>query len=110
MSPLLSTTVMPRPSRIAYPIAQPIASPRTPNAIPASAPATLRMILGLAAPTSGRALVFDHPYAELPRASLRIGAVLEATDFHPGRDRSDPPKRLVNDSALTTAVIRVTDR
>ena len=25
---------------------------------------TLRMILGLAAPTSGRALVFDHPYAE----------------------------------------------
>ena len=29
---------------------------------------TLRMILGLAAPTSGRALVFDHPYAELPRA------------------------------------------
>jgi ABC-type uncharacterized transport system ATPase subunit len=32
---------------------------------------TLRMILGLAAPTSGRALVFDHPYAELPRAALR---------------------------------------
>ena len=24
---------------------------------------TLRMILGLVAPTSGRALVFDHPYA-----------------------------------------------
>jgi ABC-2 type transport system ATP-binding protein len=46
---------------------------------------TLRMILGLAAATSGRALVFDHPYAELPRAALRIGAVLEATDFHPGR-------------------------
>ncbi len=43
----------------------------------------LRMVLGLAAPTSGRALVFDHPYAELPRAALRIGAVLEATDFHP---------------------------
>ena len=30
---------------------------------------TLRMILGLVAPTSGRALVFDHPYAELPRAA-----------------------------------------
>ncbi len=28
---------------------------------------TLRMILGLATPTSGRALVFDHPYAQLPR-------------------------------------------
>ncbi len=50
---------------------------------------TLRMVLGLAAPTSGRALVFDHPYAELPRAALRIGAVLEATDFHPGRTGRD---------------------
>ena len=27
--------------------------------------------------------MFDHPYAELPRAALRIGAVLEATDFQP---------------------------
>jgi ABC-2 type transport system ATP-binding protein len=50
---------------------------------------TLQMILGLVAPTSGRALVFDHPYAELPRAALRIGAVLEATDFHPGRTGRD---------------------
>jgi ABC-2 type transport system ATP-binding protein len=47
------------------------------------------MILGLVAPTSGGALVFDHPYAELPRAALRIGAVLEATDFHPGRTGRD---------------------
>jgi ABC-2 type transport system ATP-binding protein len=50
---------------------------------------TLRMVLGLAAPTSGRALVFDKPYAELPRPALRIGAVLEATDFHPGRSGRD---------------------
>jgi ABC-2 type transport system ATP-binding protein len=50
---------------------------------------TLRMVLGLVAPTSGRALVFDHPYAKLPRAALRIGAVLEATDFHPGRSGRD---------------------
>jgi ABC-2 type transport system ATP-binding protein len=50
---------------------------------------TLRMILGLAAPTSGRALVFDHPYAALPHAALRVGAVLEATDFHPGRSGRD---------------------
>jgi ABC-2 type transport system ATP-binding protein len=46
---------------------------------------TLRMLLGLAAPTSGRALIFDRPYAELERPALRVGAVLEATDFHPGR-------------------------
>jgi ABC-type antimicrobial peptide transport system ATPase subunit len=50
---------------------------------------TLRMILGLAAPTSGRAWVFDFPYAELPRAALRIGAALEATNFHPGRSGRD---------------------
>jgi ABC-2 type transport system ATP-binding protein len=50
---------------------------------------TLRMVLGLATPTTGRALVFDKPYAELPRPALRIGAVLEATDFHPGRSGRD---------------------
>jgi ABC-2 type transport system ATP-binding protein len=46
---------------------------------------TLRMLLGLAAPTSGRALVFGRPYAQLEQPARRIGAVLEATDFHPGR-------------------------
>jgi ABC-2 type transport system ATP-binding protein len=46
---------------------------------------TLRMVLGLAEPSSGRALVFDTPYAQLERPAHRIGAVLEATDFHPGR-------------------------
>ena len=51
---------------------------------------TLRMILGLTAPSSGQALVFGHPYAELPRAATRrVGAVLEATDFHPGRSGRD---------------------
>jgi ABC-2 type transport system ATP-binding protein len=46
---------------------------------------TLRMLLGLAVPTSGRALVFDSSYARLEDPMHRIGAVLEATDFHPGR-------------------------
>ena len=46
---------------------------------------TLRMLLGLAAPDAGRALVFGGPYAALEQPSLRVGAVLEATDFHPGR-------------------------
>jgi ABC-2 type transport system ATP-binding protein len=50
---------------------------------------TLRLVLGLAAPTSGRALVFGKPYAQLSRPALRIGAVLEATDFHPGRSGRD---------------------
>jgi ABC-2 type transport system ATP-binding protein len=50
---------------------------------------TLRMLLGLAAPTSGRALVFGEQYAQVARAARRIGAVLEATDFHPGRSGRD---------------------
>ncbi len=50
---------------------------------------TLRMLLGLAAPTSGRALVLGRPYADLDRPALSVGAVLEATDFHPGRSGRD---------------------
>ena len=50
---------------------------------------TLRMLLGLAAPTSGRALVFGRPYVELAEGTSRVGAVLEATDFHPGRSGRD---------------------
>jgi ABC-2 type transport system ATP-binding protein len=50
---------------------------------------TLRMLLGLATPTSGRTLIFGRPYAQLERPALRVGAVLEATDFHPGRSGRD---------------------
>ncbi len=50
---------------------------------------TLRMLLGLATPTSGTALVLGRPYAELHQPALSIGAVLEATDFHPGRSGRD---------------------
>jgi ABC-2 type transport system ATP-binding protein len=50
---------------------------------------TLRMLLGLAAPTSGRALVLGGPYADLDSPALSVGAVLEATDFHPGRSGRD---------------------
>jgi len=50
---------------------------------------TLRMVVGLASPSSGRTLVFERPYAELEQPALRIGAVLEATDFHPGRSGRD---------------------
>jgi len=50
---------------------------------------TLRMLLGLAEPTSGRALVLGKPYTQLEAPALRVGAVLEATDFHPGRSGRD---------------------
>jgi ABC-2 type transport system ATP-binding protein len=50
---------------------------------------TLRMLLGLAHPTSGHATIFDKPYELLETPALRVGAVLEATDFHPGRSGRD---------------------
>jgi ABC-2 type transport system ATP-binding protein len=50
---------------------------------------TLRMLLGLARPTHGEALVFGRPFAELERPATRVGAVLEASDLHPGRSGRD---------------------
>ena len=50
---------------------------------------TLRMLLGLSAPTSGSSLVLGKPYTMLNRPALSVGAVLEATDFHPGRSGRD---------------------
>ena len=50
---------------------------------------TLRVLLGLAAPTRGTALIFGRPYAQLDDPARRVGAVLEATDFHPGRSGRD---------------------
>src|SRR5580704_6034578 len=46
---------------------------------------TLRMILGLAAPTSGTGTIGGVTYAHLPSPGRTVGAVLEATSFHPGR-------------------------
>jgi ABC-2 type transport system ATP-binding protein len=50
---------------------------------------TLRMFLGLAAPSDGQALVFGRPYAELERPASRVGAVLDASNLHPGRTGRD---------------------
>jgi ABC-2 type transport system ATP-binding protein len=46
---------------------------------------TLRMLLGLVRPTAGSALVFGRNYRKHPEPARRVGAVLEAADFHPGR-------------------------
>jgi ABC-2 type transport system ATP-binding protein len=50
---------------------------------------TLRLLLGLAEPTRGEALVFGHSYRELDHPLRRVGAVLESNDFHPGRSGRD---------------------
>lgn len=46
---------------------------------------TLRLLLGLAEPTAGEALVFGRRYRELDDPIRRIGALLESDDFDPGR-------------------------
>ena len=46
---------------------------------------TLRVILGLVHPTAGRATVTGRLYRQLESPTQQVGAVLEATDFHPGR-------------------------
>jgi ABC-2 type transport system ATP-binding protein len=50
---------------------------------------TLRLLLGLAEPSAGDALVFGHRYRDLAHPARRVGAVLESNDFHPGRSGRD---------------------
>ena len=50
---------------------------------------TLRMLLGLVAPDAGTATVGGRSYRDLPEPGREIGAVLEASGFHPGRSGQD---------------------
>ncbi len=46
---------------------------------------TLRMLLGLTTPTAGEALVFGQRLAELDSPARTVGALIDASGFHPGR-------------------------
>lgn len=46
---------------------------------------TLRMLLGLVRPDQGSATIGGICYSDLPAPSHKVGAVLEAASFHPGR-------------------------
>jgi ABC-2 type transport system ATP-binding protein len=46
---------------------------------------TLRTLLGLVTPTAGSARIDGTPYRELADPIRHVGAVLEASSFHPGR-------------------------
>jgi ABC-2 type transport system ATP-binding protein len=46
---------------------------------------TLRMLPGLATPTEGSATINGRPYQELDQPLHVVGAVLDASDAHPGR-------------------------
>ena len=54
---------------------------------------TLRTLLGLIRPSSGEALVTGVPYRKLGGPIRTVGAVLEASSYHPGRSGPEPPAR-----------------
>src|SRR5213593_1375020 len=73
---------------------------------------TMRVLLGLAAPTSGQAHVLGTPYGALDVPLRRVGAALEITGFHPGRTARDHLRILCLqgglDDARTDAVLSLT--
>jgi ABC-2 type transport system ATP-binding protein len=50
---------------------------------------TLRVILGLAKPNSGTAVINGRPYVRLANPGHVVGAVLESTSFHPARSAAN---------------------
>jgi ABC-2 type transport system ATP-binding protein len=68
----------------------------------------LRMLLGLVVPSSGTATFGGQRYAELATPVRRVGAVLEASGWHPGRTARDQLRILATASRLPVdAVARV---
>jgi ABC-2 type transport system ATP-binding protein len=46
---------------------------------------TMRVMVGLTKPTSGRALIDGRPFSELPNPGLEVGVLLDASAQHAGR-------------------------
>jgi len=61
---------------------------------------TLRMLLGLAAPTSGTATFGGKRYDELADPVRHVGAMLEASGYHPGRTALDHLRGLATAARL----------
>jgi ABC-2 type transport system ATP-binding protein len=61
---------------------------------------SLRMLLGLVAPSSGAATLGGRRYAELPDPVRQVGAVLEASGYHPGRTALDHLRILATAAGL----------
>ena len=64
---------------------------------------TLRMLLGLVRPSQGSATIGGKRYAELSEPFRRVGAVLEADAFHPGRRARDHLRVLATAAGLPLA-------
>ncbi|SCD54929.1 ABC-2 type transport system ATP-binding protein [Streptomyces sp. TverLS-915] len=72
---------------------------------------TLRLLLGLARPTSGTALVAGRPYAALTAPLRRVGALLDADAAHPRRSARDHLRVLAASNDIPAArVDEVLDR
>jgi ABC-2 type transport system ATP-binding protein len=66
---------------------------------------TLRLLLGLAEPTAGEALVFGRRYRELDDPARTVGSVLESSDLHPGRSGRDHLRALAFAAQLPSSRI-----
>ena len=64
---------------------------------------TLRMLLGLVRPSQGSATIGGTPYAAMAEPFRRVGAVLEADAFHPGRRARDHLRVLATAAGLPLA-------
>jgi ABC-2 type transport system ATP-binding protein len=64
---------------------------------------TLRVLLGLALPTSGRASVAGKRYRELDAPLKTVGAVLEASNYHPARTGRNHLRVLAAAAGITNA-------
>ena len=63
---------------------------------------TMRMILGLDAPTAGTVTVNGHRYASSPAPLREIGALLEAHAVHPGRSARNHLRWLAASNGIPT--------
>ena len=64
---------------------------------------TLRMLLGLVRPTRGDATIGGERYPRLTDPVRRVGAVLEATAFHPGRSGRNHLRTVATASRIPTS-------
>jgi ABC-2 type transport system ATP-binding protein len=63
---------------------------------------TLRMLLGLVTPTAGTARIDGRPYRGLDAPARHVGAVLEASGFHPGRSARNHLRVVATAAGLPT--------
>src|SRR5215469_8800649 len=61
---------------------------------------TLRILLGLAVPTSGTATIDGLPYHQLPDPVRQVGAALDSNTFHPGRSAAQHLKIIATSTGL----------